>query len=253
MKHIYFPAIVLFSLLWTSSLYAQQLDTYDTIGDNLLFRKEITGSAIIHTNGWGLEFRKGTNRSIFTKLMWEANLLEMKDAKEIKSINQFFTNTKSYFYGKLNAVYILRAGIGRQHMLNRKPYSGGVEVRLFYSGGLAAGFTKPVYLNILKPDQAAYRYIIVTERYNPDEHFPDNIYGRAGFFKGFDQLSVYPGAYAKVGLNIDFGTINQRPKTFEVGAVLDGFPKAIPTMAFRSPHNLFFTLYLSFGIGKRYD
>ncbi|GAB1403245.1 hypothetical protein MASR1M74_04230 [Lentimicrobium sp.] len=97
MKHIYFPAIVLFSLLWTSSLYAQQLDTYDTIGDNLLFRKEITGSAIIHTNGWGLEFRKGTNRSIFTKLMWEANLLEMKDAKEIKSINQFLQTPRVIF------------------------------------------------------------------------------------------------------------------------------------------------------------
>ncbi|MDY0343807.1 MAG: hypothetical protein RBR28_09550 [Lentimicrobium sp.] len=253
MKHLLIPAILLFLLLLTSPLSAQPLEAYDTIGDNLLFRKELTGSAIIHTNGWGLEFRKGTNRSIFTKLMWEVNLLEMKDAKEIKSINQFFTNTKSYFYGKLNAVYMLRTGIGRQHMLNRKPYSGGVEVRLFYSGGVNAGFTKPVYLNILKPDKVAYRYVIVTERYDPEEHFPDNIYGRANFFKGFNQLSFYPGAYLKVGLNVDFGTINQRPKTFEVGAVLDGFPKAIPAMAFRSPNNLFLTLYLSFGIGKRYD
>lgn len=253
MKRIFTYGIFLFLMSSVASISAQPLETYDTIGDNLLFRKEMTGSAIIHTNGWGLEFRKGTNRSIFTKLMFEANLLEMKNAKEIKSLNQFFTNTKSYYYGKLNTVFMLRAGIGRQHMLNRKPYSGGVEIRLFYSGGLNAAFTKPVYLNILKPDEIAYRYIIVTEKYDPDEHFPDNIYGRASFFKGFDQLSLYPGAYAKLGLNVEFGTINQRPKTFEVGAVLDGFPKAIPTMAFRSPDHFFLTLYLSFGIGKRYD
>lgn len=252
MKQCLIPVILLFTLLSSSRTSAQPLESYDTIGDNLLFRKEMTGSAIIHTNGWGLEFRQGNNRSIFTKLMWEVNLLEMKDAKEIKSLNQFFTNTKSYYYGKLNAVYMLRAGVGRQHMLNRKPYSGGVEVRLFYSGGLSTAFTKPVYLNILVPDATSYWYII-TEKYNPDEHFPDNIHGRASFFKGFNELSVYPGAYAKMGLNVEFGTINQKPKTFEVGAVLEGFPKGIPLMAFRSPDHYFLTLYLSFGIGKRYD
>jgi len=185
--------------------------------------------------------------------MFEANLLEMKDSKEIKSINPFFTNTRSYYYGKLNAIYILRTGVGQQRMLNRKPYYGGVELRIFYSGGISAAFTKPVYLNIIKLDEGSYRYITVIERYNPDDHFPDNIYGRASFVKGFDKLSFYPGLYAKAGLSVDFGTLNQRPKIIEAGIALDAYPRGIPVMAFRDPNQFFLTLYISFGIGKRYD
>ena len=246
---------IIIALLLSSSYpaFAQFDAEMDTVGDNLLFRKELSGSAIIHNNGWGIEFRIGKNRSIFNKFMYEANLIEMKDGKEIKSINPFFTNTRSYFYGKLNAVYMLRTGVGQQRMLNRKPYYGGVELRLFYSGGLSTAFAKPVYLNIIELNEGSYQYYTVTQRYDPEEHFPDNIYGRASFFKGFDALSVYPGLYAKMGLSVDFGTLNQRPKIIEAGVAFDVFPKGIPMMAFKDPSQFFMTLYLSFGIGKRYD
>ena len=251
-KKAFFPLVVLL-FLSSYSAFAQFVAEMDTVGDNLLFRKEMSGSAIIHNNGWGLEFRVGKNRSIFNKFMFEANLIEMKDNKEIKSINPFFTNTRSYFYGKLNAVYMLRTGVGQQRMLNRKPYYGGVELRLFYSGGLSTAFAKPVYLNIIELDEGSYRYITITQRYDPEDHFPDNIYGRASFFKGFDKLSVYPGIYVKAGLSVDFGTLNQRPKIVEAGVAFDLFPKGIPMMAFREPNQFFMTLYLSFGLGKRYN
>jgi len=213
----------------------------------------MNGSFILHSHGWGLEYRYGKNTTADRKLMFEANLIEIKDAKEIKTINPFFTNTKSYIYGKLNALYTVRAGVGQQHTLNRKPYFGGIELRLFYSGGLSMGLVKPVYLDIIKLDANSYRYITVTEKYNPDEHFPDNIYGRASFTKGFDQLKPYPGLYIKSGLSIDFGTLNQRPKTVEAGFALDVFTKPVPIMAFKDGDQFFLTLYLSIGLGKRYN
>jgi hypothetical protein len=251
-----YPRFLLFILLLTSGMnysFAQSEEEYDTIADNVLFRKEMNGSLILHSQGWGLEFRYGHNRTVTKKLMYEANLLELKDPKEIRTINPFFTNTKSYIYGKMNALYILRLGLGQQHMLNRKPYFGGVELRAFYTGGLSVGFAKPVYLEIVKIDMSVYQPIIVVERYDPDNHFNDNIYGRAPFTKGFDKLKPYPGAYLKAGLSIDFGTLNQKPKTVEVGAVLDLYAKPIPIMAFNTPDQFFLTIYLSFGIGKRYD
>jgi hypothetical protein len=184
--------------------------------------------------------------------MFEANLLEMKDAKEIKTVNIYVTNNKSYIYGKMNALYILRLGAGQQLMLNRKPYFGGVELRVLYGGGLSMGFAKPVYLQILKVDGSSL-ITIVTERYDPDKHFNDNIYGRAPFTKGFDRLKPYPGIYVKGGLSIDFGTMNQKPKIVEVGAVLDMYAKPVPIMAFKHPDQFFLTLYISFGLGKRYN
>ncbi len=245
--------LFLVTMLLSLPAEAQEEMSFDTIGDNVLFRKEMNGALIIHTNGWGLEYRIGRNRSIFNKMMLEFDLLEYKHSKEIKSINPFYTNTRSYIYGKLNTIYMLRAGFGEQKMLNRKPYSGGVELRLFYTGGLSVAFAKPVYLNIMEWDTTEYRPKINVEKYDPNEHFPDNIYGRASFLRGFNELKPYPGAYAKVALGIEFGTINQNTKVAEVGAVVDFYAKAIPIMATQSPEQFFLTLYISFGIGKRYD
>ncbi|HOI88245.1 MAG TPA: hypothetical protein PLV51_10320 [Lentimicrobium sp.] len=254
MKKLLLPLTAIVLILISQPVLSQRnVEDFDSIADNVLFRKELSGGIIIHSNGWGLEFRTGRNQSIFNKLMLEVNLAEMKDSKEIKSINPFYTNTRSYYYGKLNTVYIARAGVGHQRLLNRKPYTGGVELRLFYSGGISTALAKPVYLHIIKIDESTYRYITVTERYDPDEHFPDNIYGRASFLKGFNNITPYPGAYLKAGLNVEFGTINQRPKTLEAGIVFDAFVKPVPIMAFKDPDQFFLTLYLSFGIGKRYN
>jgi hypothetical protein len=253
-----FPYLLTLLALLTISPAIAQIDTdydafYDSIGDNVLFRREMSGSFILHTNGWGVEYRIGKNKTVFNKQTFEFDLLEYKHSKEIKSINPFYTNTKSYIYGKLNTVYLLRAGFGEQRMLNRKPYTGGVELRLFYMGGVSLAMAKPVYLNILKWDTLDTRLSIVTEKYNPQNHFPDNIYGRASFLKGFKEIKPYPGLYAKLGLGIDFGNINQSTKLVEVGAVIDYFLKPVPIMANQKAEPFFLTLYLSLGIGKRYD
>ncbi|MGE5382914.1 MAG: hypothetical protein ACM3PX_05760 [Omnitrophica WOR_2 bacterium] len=243
--------ITVFVLLSLSG-FAQNEPGFDSIADNVLFRREMYGAALIHTNGWGLEYRIGKNRSAFNKIMLEFDLLEYKHSKEIKSINPFYTNTKSYIYGKLNSIYLLRAGIGDLKQLNRKPYSGGVELRLFYGGGLSVAMAKPVYLNIMEWDTTETRLVLKVEKYNPDEHFPDNIFGRASFLKGFNEIKPYPGVYAKLGLNIEFGTINQSTKIVEAGAVIDYFAKGVPIMANQTPDQFFLTLFLSFGFGKRY-
>lgn len=234
-------------------LQAQDEQGLDPVDDNILLRKEMNGAIFIHNNGWGLEYRIGKNRTITNKTMFEFDLLEYKHSKEIKSINPFFTNTRSYIYGKLNAVYMVRAGIGEQRILNRKPYSGGVELRLYYFGGLSMAVTKPVYLNILEFDTIENRNIIMKRKYDPDLHFPENIFGRASFLKGFNELTPYPGAYFKTALGIEFGTLNQSTKLVEVGAVIDAFAKPIPIMATRKADRFFVTIYISAGIGKRYD
>ncbi|HLN53004.1 MAG TPA: hypothetical protein VK212_04805 [Lentimicrobium sp.] len=250
--------LIIFIAVLTVSPVIAQVDSdydasFDSIGDNVLFRKEMNGAFILHTNGWGLEYRVGRNKTIFNKRTLEFDLLEYKHSKEIKSINPFYTNTKSYIYGKLNTVYLVRAGFGEQRLLNRKPYTGGVELRLFYIGGLSVALAKPVYLNIMQWDSTETRLVIKTEKYNPENHFPDNIYGRASFLKGFNEIKPYPGLYAKLGLGIDFGNINQSTKLVEVGAVIDYFLKPVPIMANQKADQFFLTLYLSFGLGKRYD
>jgi hypothetical protein len=231
-------------------------DDIETYSDSVLLTKEMSGGFILHSMGWGLEFRKGRNINASKLWLMEIDFSEMKSPKEIRVINPYFSNAKSYIYGKLNNVYLIRAGYGRHHLLNSKPYWGGVALRYFFSGGASFGLAKPVYLNIINLVSISpyyFEYELTTEKYDPEKHFRDNIYGRAAFIKGFNQMSFYPGLYGKFGFTFDFGPHDASIKTLEVGATIDLFPIPIPLMAYNDPEYYFLTIYLSVNFGKRFN
>jgi len=246
---VIFWGIVMFS----SNFVLSQSETAIDTSKNILLLKEHSFGAIFHSQGWGIKFSKGVNKTAFTKRMLVFELVEMQSPKQIRTINPYFTNSKSYIYGKLNSVFILRGSYGNYKQLNRKPYWGGVELRFLYMAGLSVGFAKPVYLYILNPQVQFYEYTITEEKYNPDEHYTDNIFGRAPFTKGFSELDVYPGLHAKVGVDFDYAVYRTKVKSLEVGAMLDVFPRPLPIMAFNDPEYFFLTFYLNFNFGKRYN
>ena len=72
--------------------------------------------------------------------------------------------------------------------------------------GSSFGILKPVYLEIYKPSQIfPDRYELVPEKYNPETHFVENIYGKAPYLKGITELSINPGGYGKFGVSFEFG------------------------------------------------
>ncbi len=244
--------LVLAALILGTQLSAQE-EGADSLDNVFFLRKELAFKLMAHSLGFGTGVISTYSPTVFKKRIFEAEILNMKARKEVKLVYPYADNSKSYVYGKLNYVFLLRAGMGYQHQLNRKPYWGGVEVRYFYHAGLSLGFAKPIYLYIINYSPAYDDYTLTTERYDPDLHFADNIYGRAPFGKGFDQLSVYPGLYGKFGFSFDFGADHDRVKTLETGLVVDGYPKAIQIMAFNDPVNLFINVYLSLHLGKRFN
>jgi hypothetical protein len=225
--------------------------TYDTVGNNVLLRKELTGGIMIHNQGLGFNFRMGRNKSFFNSRIIEIEGVSMKHPKQIRVINPYYYNARSYVYGKLNHVYMLRAGYGYKKLLNRKPYWGGVELRLLYLGGISVAFAKPVYLYFW---DETYSYI-TEERYDPGNYYhnAEYIYGRAPFTNGFGEISVYPGIYAKLGLNFEFGEYNSKIRALEAGTNIEFFPVSIPIMAFNPEQNFFITFYINFHLGKRYN
>lgn len=226
---------------------------YDSISDRVLLRQEFTGGIILHSRGWGFQFRKGRNLSFKRSFQWEIDIVSLKSPKQIKTLNPYFNNAKSYVYGKLNHVYVLRAGFGIKRLLNRKPYWGGIELRFIYFGGFSLGFAKPVYLYILNYSAEFDDYTIDIEKYNPKFHGLDNIYGRAPFSYGIENTSLHPGLYGKLGLNFEFGDYNSAIKAVELGGAIDYYPFPIQIMAENPKQSVYITFYLSFSFGKRYD
>ena len=239
------------------SLQAQQdkntpFEEIDTILNKVILKKELMGGVMIHTRGMGILFRKGYNENAFRTNFWEIEFFGIRGDKQVRVnfYGAYYSNANSYIYGKLNKVYDLRTGLGRQHLLNSKPYWGGVALSVAYYGGISIGIAKPIYLYII--DQNNYSSI-ESKKYDPEKHFVEDIYGRAPFIDGIDKTSFYPGLYVKAGLNFEFGQYNTSIKALEIGIVADGYAIPIPIMAFRDKHYYFLNLYLNFTFGKRYN
>ena len=243
---ILLAAFALVSFVGYSQVIPQGKDSI-----KILLRKENSFGINVHSQGLGVGYRWGNHLTAYKKLMYEGEFVIMKHPKEIKSLYPIDENSKSYFYGKLNNFFILRAGTGIQKVINSKPYWGGVELKFFYYGGLSMGITKPVYLYIWNYTPSDQTATITIERYDPNKHDVDNIYGRAPFTEGIGEIRFHPGVYGKIGFNFEFGQDDEKTRSLEIGLNADAYPKAIPIMAYNTNNYLFLTAYLSYNFGRR--
>jgi hypothetical protein len=237
MRKFLFFGLCLFSF----ATYAQDSSRTSAEEVNILYRNEAAGGLVLHSNGFGITFKRGWHLTGNKKQMLDIDFVSLRDPKQYKLANPNFPDAKPYFFGKLNFAYILRGGYGRQNIIFGKGERSGVEVRYNYFGGLSLGLTKPVYLDILvKNPYEPSSMIIDTRRYDPND--PDqqdqdqNIYGPGPYFMGIDMMSIYPGIYGKFSNKIT---------ALEAGVVVDAYAKKIPIMANEQNHNLFFNFYIS--------
>jgi hypothetical protein len=238
----------------TKPTYSQRLSLADTNELQIIYSHERMGAVVAHTGGLGVGYKWGKNTTAFKTRVISAEFVSFKSPKQIKTINTFVSNAKRYVYGKLNDVFFLRAGVGNKQLLNRKPLWGGVELRWIYEGGGVVAFEKPYYLFVFSFLPGNINdYIIESKQFDPDFHSWDDIYGKAPFTKGLNEISIKPGLYAKTAFNFEFGEVRTRMQALEAGFILEFFPQGVTIMADDSNNRLFWSFYLSLAIGKRFN
>ena len=211
---------------------------------NILYRNEASGGLVVHSNGFGVTFKRGWHLTGYKKHLLDIELVSMRHPKQYKQANIFYADAKPFFYGKLNFAYFLRGGYGRQNVLYSKGERSGVEVRYNYYVGGTIGITKPVYLDVIDSTRRGF----VTEKYNPNDPIqrqPENIIGPGPYFKGFDELKFHPGGYAKLAISFEYAGWQQKVTALEAGVVIDAFPNRIPIMAEVKNNWLYFNFYVS--------
>lgn len=241
-------SLLLLVLACTIALKAQ--DSAAVANDvTILFRKENSFGVTAHSGGFGIVYRNARHVSVWRKRVIETEFVSMRHPKQTKVVNeQTSGDAKPFFYGKLNYVYLLRVGYGMQKVIFGKAEKSGVEVRYNLFAGGSLGITKPVYNDVLIDTEDPNIKTVSTKRYDPlDEHQQNvsDFYGPGGYFLGFDQLSLYPGAYAKFSLSFEYSTIHQKVAIIETGVVADGFLKTIPIMAYTKNNPYYVNLFVS--------
>lgn len=255
MKKLFNSFLFTFILLGliTVNAYSQVSDDIDSVENMIIYSNEHFGQVIAHNLGMGVGYRIGKNTSAFNTRIFTAEIVTMRSWKQIKTINPYYSNSKRYVYGKMNEVFNLRAGIGFRKLLNDKPYWGGVELRWITDAGASIAFEKPYYIYVIKIEQGAggnYLYNIETELFDPNTSW-DDIYGRAPFTKGLNEIKLVPGIYLRSGFSFEFGEIKTRIKAFEAGGMVEFFPGGVSIMADNGEQPFFITFYLAYSFGHR--
>jgi hypothetical protein len=220
-----------------------------------VYKKEWAGGFSISNRGLGGNLRYSIVPGNFIKTMFELEVAKIRHPKEVKIVNPFYSNSKSYVYGKENSFFAVRTGIGSQFLIFDKAPKEGVEVSFVAMGGASWGVLKPIYLEIIQDNINPFDPIIVSERFDKNRHNPSNILGYSGFNKGLSELGLIPGLYLKSGLSFDWSVRDDKVLSLEAGTVVDYYAKPVPIMAeFDNIKNqrLFLSLYVTVLFGKKY-
>ncbi len=218
----------------------------------IFYRNERSGGIILHTSGYGISYRQGMRLNYFDKRLYEAGFHIYRDPKEVRINNPIWPNNRSFVFGKLNSLFYLNLGYGFQRELFRKFDVGGVAIRYFYTGGPSLALYKPVYYEVLEPIPPN-EYIITTKKFDESFHQATDIFGRASFFKGFNETKAVPGLYAKGGINFEYSRYDEILHALEIGVMVNAFTRHIPIMADDPGPQFIFSLFLGYRFGKIYD
>jgi hypothetical protein len=227
--------------------YSQQADR---IVKKPILRYESSFGVNLNSDGWGVSYKYGKAKTFTNKKTWDISFSFIRDSKQYRYYNQYDNSAKSFFYGKLINFYSLQVLRGRQKVISEKPYWGGVEFRYFYFGGLNVGVGNPVYIYVIDYDNGG---ILKLEKYDPQKHDLDNIWGRGPYVKGFGSLELHPGLSFKIGLNAEFGAYQESTKAFEAGIIVDAYAIPVQIMGFDTPKYAMLRLYVAYRFGKRFN
>lgn len=213
----------------------------------ITYKKSFVFGAKLISDGYGVFFEVGRASSVKKSMLYQLEISERKHIKEEKQ-NSLYSNSVPYIYGKENFFYPVKLGVQQQILLGNKSNKNGVAITANYGGGVEAGLLRPYYVQVQQGNGINY-----VKFNSPDssEFLTGTIYGGPDFGKGWNELTVTPGLYAKAALRFDYGSYNEVVSAIEVGISGDFYAKKIPQVVYNREKQFFFGGYVAILFGKR--
>lgn len=193
------------------------------------FRLIESGMTVGYYQGEILTYDKTKFYSI--ELGYMRDIRERKQSKTTPIANP----SNSFVLGKINSVINIRGSIGRKRYLSEKAKRRGVAVGYSYEFGPSIALMKPYLLDIAYTNiDGPLDFEIRSEQFSEEnkDYFldPSRIFGSAGYFKGFNDIAIIPGAQVKAAAHFALGAFDKYMKTFEAGVIVDVFTKRLPIL-----------------------
>ncbi|HET9824284.1 MAG TPA: hypothetical protein VFP87_03055 [Chitinophagaceae bacterium] len=215
----------------------------------LIYSKQSVMGIELRTNGYGLFYEMGKAKTRRKTNIYVAELTEIKDPKEEKNTTDIFSFGNPYVYGKVNNFYQFKLGLGQQYLFGQKGNKNGVAVAGIYQAGLSLAMLRPYYIQI--SDGNGTREI----KYSTQDSslFLDQsvIQGGAGLGKGWNEMKLKPGIFARAALRFDLAHYNETATIIEVGISAEAYTQKIPILLLDKQHQFFFQGHAAIVFGHR--
>ncbi len=212
----------------------------------ITYQKSFAFGAKLINDGYGLFFELGRAQSVNKGMLYQLEISERKQVKEEKQSNLYNYSTP-FIYGKENFFYPVKLGVQQERLFGNKSNKNGVTVTYNYGGGLSLGLLRPYYLQL----GASGQYVKYQSADSAQFLDPSAVSAGPGFSKGWSDMKLTPGLYAKTALRFDYGTYNEVVSAIEVGITGEYYTKSIPLMIHVDPKKFFFGGYVAVIFGKR--
>ncbi|HXS36328.1 MAG TPA: hypothetical protein VN721_06480 [Flavipsychrobacter sp.] len=227
------------------------------------YNHELDLGAKLNTNGWSgcvYLFKKVSKRQLS---FWQLGFSEIKDEKQVKQQGSFgafpqLGNPSSYIFGKINNLYALQLGYGRQTILLPDVLEGNISVSFRYNGGFSLAMLKPYYLKLINVDysQPNDPATVQQQKYssaNADKFLNTGyVFGAGSWSKGLNEMEYIPGAYLEGAFVITPGNQKAFIENVTLGGNIAYYAKDLPIMADRPAYNLQACLFVGLSLGKRW-
>ncbi|MEA1873111.1 MAG: hypothetical protein U9N51_01620, partial [Bacteroidota bacterium] len=179
----------------------------------------------------------------------------LKDPKEIKLYNPYFSDQKKFIFGKINSVFKVNLGTGIQKEIFSKQDKNSLSIRYQVAIGGSFAFAKPMYYNIVDSSEIIGNqqyFYYSAQKFELAYHNPSDIVSRESWFMGLSETQIIPGAYLRTAMNFEFSNDQYKTKAIEIGAEFDIYAKNVSIMA-ENGQQFFLSIYCSYRFGYKYS
>lgn len=227
------------------------------------YNHELLVGGKVNTDGWSGSAYYLKRKGKQSNSLWQVHFSEIKHEKQIKQqgTNKAFPqlgNAGPYIFGKINNLYTLQLGYGREKLLLPDVLEGNISVSFRYSGGLSLAMLKPYYLKLIYVDytQPNDPATLKEEKYSSSnsDHFLNSgdVLAASKWSKGLNEIQCVPGLFAEGCFAITPSKSMSFIQMVTLGANVAYYAKQLPILAEQKAQPWQASLFAGLAIGKRW-